>query len=144
MRNNYELTLIIDSQLPEDQINGRIQKISALLESRGAEIVHVERWGMRKLAYEIRKRQQGYYTLIQYRSGGDLIRDLEQACRLDEGIIRHMVLVRKQFVTREEAIRQEAPGGDRPRVAQTASESVERPSDDVSGQDTEDEDAEEA
>ena len=144
MRNNYELTLIIDSQLPEDQINGRIQKISALLESRGAEIVHVERWGMRKLAYEIRKRQQGYYTLIQYRSGGDLIRDLEQACRLDEGIIRHMVLVRKQFVTREEAIRQEAPGGDRPRAAQTASESVERPSDDVSGQDTEDEDAEEA
>ncbi|MSS72527.1 MAG: 30S ribosomal protein S6 [Candidatus Latescibacteria bacterium] len=143
MRNNYELTLIIDSQLPEDQINGRIQKISALLESRGAEIVLVERWGMRKLAYEIRKRQQGYYTLIQYRSGGDILRDLEQACRLDEGIIRHMILVRKQFVTREEAIRQEAPG-DRPRPVPAASESVGRSSDDALVQDTEDEDAEEA
>jgi small subunit ribosomal protein S6 len=144
MKNNYELTLILDSQLPEDQINTRIQKISTLLESRGAEIVHVERWGMRKLSYEIRKRQQGYYTLVQYRSGGELLRDLEQACRLDEGIIRHMVLVRKQFVTREEAIRQEAPGGDRPRAVPAASESVGRASDDAMARDTEDEDAEEA
>ena len=119
---NYEVTLIVDSQLPEEQVDGRTQKVTAFLQSRGAEVVHVERWGLRKLAYEIGKRQQGVYTLIQFRGEGGLIRDLEGMCRLDEGILRHMVLVRKQFVTREEATRQEPPGGDRPRPVETAPE----------------------
>jgi small subunit ribosomal protein S6 len=141
--NNYELTLILDSQLPEDQIHSRVQKVTALLGARGAEVVHVERWGMRKLAYEIRKRQQGFYTLIQFRSNGDPLRELDQACRLDEGIIRHVVLVRKQFVTREEAIRQESPG-DRPRAAVAAPEAPARPRGDEEGPDAEDEDTEEA
>jgi len=141
--NNYELTLILDSQLPEDQINSRVQKVTALLGARGAEVVHVERWGMRKLTYEIRKRQQGFYTLIQFRSNGDLLRELEQACRLDEGIIRHMVLVRKQFVTREEAIRQEALG-DRPRPPVATPEPVAKSRGGAEDSDAEDEDTEEA
>lgn len=141
--NNYELTLILDSQLPEDQINSRVQKLTALLGSRGAEVVHVERWGMRKLAYEIQKRQQGFYTLIQFRSNGDPLRELDQACRLDEGIIRHMALVRKQFVTREEAIRQEM-SGDRPKASPATPEPVEKARGRAEGQDAEDEDAEEA
>lgn len=141
--NNYELTLILDSQLPEDQINSRVQKVTTLLGSRGAEVVHVERWGMRKLSYEIRRRQQGFYTLIQFRSNGDILRDLDQACRLDEGIIRHMVLVRKQFVTREEAIRQEAPG-DRPRPPVATPEPVGRSRGGAEDSDAEDEDTEEA
>lgn len=139
---NYEVTLILDSQLPEDQIDSRIQKVTNSLRSRGAEVVHVERWGLRKLAYDIRKRQQGYYTLIQFRSGGDLIRDLEQMCRLDEGILRHMVLVRKRFVTREEAIRQEAPG-DRPKAPGVVPETS-RDARDEDAEDSEVEDEEEA
>ncbi|OGG51430.1 MAG: 30S ribosomal protein S6 [Candidatus Handelsmanbacteria bacterium RIFCSPLOWO2_12_FULL_64_10] len=139
---NYELTLILDSQLSEDQINSRVQKVTALLGARGAEVVHVERWGMRKLTYEIRRRQQGFYTLIQFRSNGDLLRDLDQACRIDEGIIRHMVLVRKQFVTREEAIRQEM-SGDRPRPPVATPEPAGKSRGGAEDPDAEDEDAEE-
>jgi small subunit ribosomal protein S6 len=138
---NYELTLILDSQLPEDQLNGRIQKITALVGSRGGEVVHVERWGMRKLAYDIRKRQQGFYTLIQFRAKGDLVRELEQACRLDEGIIRYMAVVRKRFVTREEATRQEMPS-DRPRVSPAVAEPAGGPREDAEEQGPEDEEEE--
>lgn len=116
---NYETTLILDSQLPEDQIDGRIQKTTAFLRTKGAEVVLVERWGLRKLAYEVGKRQQGVYVMIQFRATGDLIRELDQMCGLDEGILRHMTLVRKRFITREEAIRQETPG-DRPRPSEAA------------------------
>ena len=137
--NNYETTLILDSQLPEDQIDGRIQKTTAFLRTKGAEIVLVERWGLRKLAYEVGKRQQGVYVLIQFRANGDLVRELDQMCGLDEGILRHMTLVRKRFVTREEAIRQEAPGGDRPKPVEAvrgASEEV-REEEDVDAEDEE-------
>lgn len=138
---NYELTLILDSQLPEDQADGRIQKVTAFLQSKGAEIVCVERWGLRKLAYEIGKRQQGVYALLQFRANGDVIRELEQMCRLDEGVLRHMALVRKRFVTREEAIRQEAPG-DRPKPFEAVRESGGPSRDD--GDDAETESDEEA
>lgn len=117
--NNYETTLILDSQQPEDQVDGRIQKVSAFLQSKGAEIVQVERWGLRKMAYEIGKRQQGVYVLFQFRGEGTLVGELDQMCLLDEGILRHMTLARKRFITREEAIRQETPG-DRPRPAEAA------------------------
>ena len=106
--NNYELMLVLDSQAQEDQIDKTIAKTRAFLEARGAEIVNVERWGMRRLAYDIKKRQQGYYVLIQFRSKGGVIRELDQACRLDETIIRYMVVACNRFYARQELARQEA------------------------------------
>lgn len=139
--NNYETTLILDSQQPEDQVDGRIQKVTAFLKSKGAEVVLVERWGLRKMAYEIGKRQQGVYVLIQFRANGSIVQEMDHMCRLDEGILRHMTLVRKRFITREEAIRQEAPG-DRPRPAEAARGPVEGGRDE--GDDTDAEEEEEA
>ena len=107
----YELTLILDSQSAEDQIETIIKKTSDVLVSNGAEIVQVERWGIKKLAYEIKKHQQGFYTLIQFTSEGNVIPAVEQACHLEEGILRNMIVVRKQLTTREEATRQEVGGG---------------------------------
>lgn len=107
----YELTLILDSQSAEDQIETIIKKTSDVLVSNGAEIIQVERWGIRKLAYEIKKHQQGFYTLIQFTSEGNVIPAVEQVCHLEEGILRNMIVVRKQLTSREEATRQEVGGG---------------------------------
>ena len=125
----YELTLILDSQSAEDQIETTIKKTSDVLVSNGAEIVQVERWGIRKLAYEIKKHQQGFYTLIQFSSEGNVVPAVEQACRLEEGILRSMIIVRKQFTSREEATRQEVGGGlPKPPVAVTPKDPVDVPS----------------
>ena len=48
--------------------------------------------GTRKLAYEIRKRQQGDYTFFQFRADPSAIADVDRACRLDEAVLRHLLL----------------------------------------------------
>jgi small subunit ribosomal protein S6 len=125
----YELTLILNSQLAEDQIETTLKKMSDLLVSNGAEIVQVERWGIRKLAYEIKKHQQGFYTLIQFTTEGNVVPAVEQACHLEEGILRSMIVVRKQLTSREEATRQEVGGGlPKPPVAVEKNDPVAVPS----------------
>ena len=59
MPRDYEMALIVDTQLADDGVDQAVKRYEALLGEQGAEVANVDRWGARKLAYEIRKRQQG-------------------------------------------------------------------------------------
>jgi len=92
MSKDYELTLIVDSQLVEGNADEVVKRYESLLGERGATVVQVDRWGIRKLAYEIRKRQQGDYTLFQFQAEPGAIAEIERACRLDESLLRHLII----------------------------------------------------
>jgi len=65
------------------------------LKSNGAEVSHIDRWGMRKLAYSsvsLKRRRQGYYVLYQFAAEPALLPPLKQILKLDEGVLRHMVI----------------------------------------------------
>jgi len=106
MRREYELVLIVDTQLEEAEVDARIAKFQDVLTNGGAEIAKMERWGSRRLAYEIRKRQQGFYVLIYFRAEGELIPELERELRLDAGILRYLVVLSEDVPA--EAEKQEA------------------------------------
>ena len=93
MSREYELVLIVDTQLEEAEIDASVVKFEGVLTSGGAEIVKIDRWGSRRLAYEIRKRQQGFYVLIYFRAEGELILELERELRLDPTILRYLVVL---------------------------------------------------
>ena len=64
------------------------------LEGQGVEIVNIDRWGMRKLAYTsvaLQRRQQGYYVLFQIRGNAEVLSELEQRLKLDADILRHLI-----------------------------------------------------
>ena len=63
-----------------------------LLTSKGAEIVYENNWGMRKLAYPIRKKTTGFYYLIEFRAEGSVINDLEVAYKRDERLLRFLTV----------------------------------------------------
>ena len=92
MTKDYELTLIVDSQLAEGNADEVVKRYESLLGERGAAVVQVNRWGIRKLAYEIRKRQQGDYALFQFQAEPGVIGEIERACRLDESVLRHLII----------------------------------------------------
>ena len=78
MPRDYEMALIVDTQLSDDGVDKAVKRYEALLDEQGADVVNVDRWGARKLAYEIRKRQQGNYTFFYFQADPDKIGAVEE------------------------------------------------------------------
>lgn len=98
MLKHYELTLIIDSQLPEETVEETIKRYETFVAGQGALVVNVDRRGVRKLAYEIKKHQQAVYTFVEFQAEPGILSDLDRACKLDESVLRHMVVVSESGV----------------------------------------------
>ncbi|MBE0638687.1 MAG: 30S ribosomal protein S6 [Bacteroidales bacterium] len=92
MLNQYETVFILTPVLSEEQMKEAVKKYQDMLRSKGAEVVHEEHWGMRKLAYPIQKKSTGFYHLIEYRAGGELIAEVELALKRDERVIRFLTV----------------------------------------------------
>ena len=90
--NQYETVFIVTPVLSEDQMKEAVKKYEDHLANKGAEIVHEEHWGMRKLAYPIQKKSTGFYQLIEYKAEGDVIADLETELKRDERILRFLTV----------------------------------------------------
>ncbi|MBP5573025.1 MAG: 30S ribosomal protein S6 [Bacteroidales bacterium] len=90
--NQYETVFIVTPVLSEDQMKEAVKKFEDHLAKAGAEIVHEEHWGMRKLAYPIQKKSTGFYQLIEYKAEGDAIATLETELKRDERILRFLTV----------------------------------------------------
>ena len=95
--NQYETVFIVTPVLSEDQMKEAVKKFLAYLKENGAEIVHEDSWGLRKLAYPIQKKSTGFYHLIEFKCEGDLINRLETEYRRDERIIRFLTMKMNKF-----------------------------------------------
>lgn len=90
---NYETVFIMDPSLADDRVTEEITKARSILESASSEIISVQKWGKRKLAYEIKKRREGIYAVIKFRGDGASVAELERNFRLSEPVIRFMTVV---------------------------------------------------
>lgn len=90
MLNQYETVFIATPVLSETQMKEAVKKVKRIITGGDGEIVHEENWGLRKLAYPIKKKSTGFYYLIEFRSEGTLIDKLETEYCRDEKIIRFL------------------------------------------------------
>jgi small subunit ribosomal protein S6 len=86
----YETTILVDSTLKSDEIRNLIDKIVNFISNHGGNIVKVDEWGKRRLAYEIKKKQYGYYVNIRFSGPAALCGLLEREYRLIDSILRHL------------------------------------------------------
>ena len=89
--NKYETIFVLDSTKTEDEITALVEKFKSLIEANG-EIESVDEWGKRRLAYPINDLTEGYYVLINFKSGTDFPAELERVYGLTEGVIRDIVI----------------------------------------------------
>ena len=89
----YETTVIFDPGLEEARINEEVDRVSQSIAQASGEIVEVQRWGKRKLAYNIRKRRDGTYIHIKHKSPPELIGEMDRRFRLNEGVLRHLTVL---------------------------------------------------
>ncbi|HOH06375.1 MAG TPA: 30S ribosomal protein S6 [bacterium] len=86
----YETIIVIDSLLKLEEIEGIINKYERFISANGGQIETVDRWGKRRLAYEIKKRQYGFYVLIRFDAPPGMIKQLDREYRLNEYLLRTM------------------------------------------------------
>ena len=89
--NKYETIFVLDATKTEDEITALVEKFKSLIEANG-EIESVDEWGKRRLAYPINDLTEGYYVLINFKSGTDFPAELERVYGITEGVIRDIVI----------------------------------------------------
>jgi small subunit ribosomal protein S6 len=89
---DYETVFILDPSLEEGEIKDEISKVENLIASLDGEVTSVEPGGKRRLTYEIRGNREGYYTLISFRFDPASITELERAYKLNEKVLRHIIV----------------------------------------------------
>jgi len=88
----YEVMYIIKPNFEEDKYTEIIEKYNALIQANGGEILKVEPWGKRRLAYEIQKLREGYYVLLRINGEPELPRELERNFKIADEIMRYLVI----------------------------------------------------
>jgi small subunit ribosomal protein S6 len=91
-KNYYELTYIVNPVLDEEQTKATVKKFTDFLTTNGAEIDEVNEWGLQSLAYEIERKNTGYYVNAYFTSSGELIAKLERQMQIDDNIMRYLNL----------------------------------------------------
>ena len=90
---NYELMVVIDSSSDAEKIDRAVAKIQEIIAEKGGKILSVDSWGRRRLAYEIQRRQYGFYVLFTFEFDPKEVKDLNRLLRLNQMVLRHLVIV---------------------------------------------------
>lgn len=86
----YETTFIINASLEDTQIEAAITHVQETITNNGGEINAVNRWGRKRLAYAIQKKNNGYYVNLEFLAPGTVVSRLEHNFLLDENILRFL------------------------------------------------------
>lgn len=89
----YEGAFILLSNLEEDVRNAEIEKIKNIVVKLNGTIDKVNEWGQRRLAYEIDKKRDGYYVIMNFTSNADAVNEVDRICKISDNVLRHMITV---------------------------------------------------
>ena len=89
---NYEIMFIIAAALEEEKRAAAIDMVKDIISGEGGEITNVDEWGMKKLAYPILKKNEGFYMVLQFKAPADLPLELDRRLKISDSIIRHMII----------------------------------------------------
>ena len=89
---DYEAVYIIDPLLDEEQAQTIISKYSQIVADNGGEVVAIDKWDKRRLAYEVKGRTEGIYIVMNYKGEPSTSAELDRVMKLSEDCLRHIVV----------------------------------------------------
>jgi len=90
---SYETVFILTPVLSDVQMKDTVDKFVNLLKEEGADVINVENWGLKKMAYTIEKKTTGFYALVEFKADPTLIKKFEIEIRRDEKVMRFLTTV---------------------------------------------------
>ena len=89
----YEIVYIFDATLDEDGVNKKLEKFHPLVLGKNGEVAEVDHWGVRQMAYPVKKHGSGYYAVAQVRAETDGLPEFERVLRLDVELLRYLIVL---------------------------------------------------
>ena len=87
----YELLYIIDAQVSDEKREEIISKVNDLINNNGGKAQEADKWGIRKYAYPIAYKNEGYYVLVNFEAPVTLLQVLDSPLLIMDGVVRHMI-----------------------------------------------------
>ena len=94
---NYESVLIARQDLGASQVSNIVSDLSDIIKKEGGEVVRVDNWGLKNLAYRIKKNRKGHYVVMNIAAPANAIAEFERIMRFNEEIIRYMTVKVDEF-----------------------------------------------
>ena len=94
---NYESVLIARQDLGASQVSNIVSDLSDVMKKEGGEVVRVDNWGLKNLAYRIKKNRKGHYVVMNIAAPANAIAEFERIMRFNEDIIRYMTVKVEEF-----------------------------------------------
>ena len=91
--NKYELAVVINGKLEEDDKNAVLDKVKALVERFDGKITAIDEQGKKKFAYEVEKMKEGYYFFIKFESEATAPAEIEKRIRIMDNVVRYLIVV---------------------------------------------------
>ena len=85
--NKYETIFVVDTSIGEEAVNSVVEKFKTMI-ANSCSVESVDEWGKRRLAYPIEDRTERYYTLVNFTSEPDFIKELDRVYNITDGILR--------------------------------------------------------
>lgn len=106
----YETVFIIDPACDESTVDKEIANVEEVISERHGKIIEVQRWGKRRLAYEIKRKKEGIYAFVRFKAGPSALQELSRRFKLNELILRHMIVMSQEAEREEEDSGSTEPG----------------------------------
>jgi small subunit ribosomal protein S6 len=88
----YESAVLINAALDDETIKSLIEKIKETITNNGGDLLEIEDWGRKRLAYQVKKSKIGYYAIFRFNSPPDIVPKLERNYQLDENVLRYLTV----------------------------------------------------
>jgi small subunit ribosomal protein S6 len=124
---HYETTYILRPNLGEEQFTEIIDRTNAIVTNDGGTIICLDRWGIKRLAYEINRENQGYYVYMNYAAPGKTVDEIERIFRIDDRVLRYLT------VKLGDSMNAEAIEAEKQRIAEKAAARARALSEDAEG-----------
>ena len=92
INNYYESMFVVDVTDGEDAVKASVEKFVGLINSNAETVYEVNEWGKLSLAYPINDKLEGYYVVVTFKGNPDFPAEFERLCKIDESILRSMVI----------------------------------------------------
>lgn len=102
MRRDYELGFILNPEVGEEQTRAILGRIDQIVANHGDQIVRVNQWGRRRLAYPIDHHRDGYYVFIDMIAAPETVNELDRTLKVSEEVLRHLMKRRDPRVAQKE------------------------------------------
>jgi small subunit ribosomal protein S6 len=97
----YEVIAIVLTSVTDEDITALIERSQTIITDRKGVIAKIDKWGKRRLAYEIKKQRDGYYFLIDFAGDGPIVAEIERNYKIDDRILKFITVKKEGAATRE-------------------------------------------